>query len=101
MSLRILLADHQPMVRDGLRRILSGDPDFKVVGEVANGQEAVDFISNHAVDIVYLEVAMPGLPAIDACREIRKTNPNVGIIAMACIGDQIIWHRFGLAKQHK
>ncbi|HEX3931344.1 MAG TPA: response regulator transcription factor [Nocardioides sp.] len=65
-SIRVLIADDQTLVRTGFRMILSGEPDIDVVGEAANGQEAVDLSLKLHPDVVLMDVRMPGVDGIEA-----------------------------------
>ena len=60
--IRILLADDHPVVRDGLRGMLAGEPDFEVVGEAASGVEAVRLTDRERPDVVLMDLALPGHP---------------------------------------
>lgn len=83
----LLIADDHALIREGLRKILSIEPKIKVIGEVSDGQQAVDFCSQNAVDIVLMDINMPVMNGIEACKKIRAANPNIGIIALT-IHDQ-------------
>jgi DNA-binding NarL/FixJ family response regulator len=67
-AIRVVLADDQPLVRTGLRMILSDVEDIAVVGEAANGREAVDLASKTAADVVVMDVRMPEMDGIEATR---------------------------------
>jgi len=69
-SLRVLVADDQALVRGGLCMILEAQPDIAVVGEAADGVEAVALASRHSPDVVLMDVRMPNLDGIQATREI-------------------------------
>ncbi|ABO50625.1 two component transcriptional regulator, LuxR family [Desulforamulus reducens MI-1] len=86
-SIKLLIADDHILIREGLRKILSIEPHISVVGEVTNGQQAVDYCLKNPVDIVLMDINMPIMNGIEACRQIKKLNPNIGIIALT-IHDQ-------------
>jgi len=84
---RVLIVDDHALIRDGLKKILSVEPGIKVVGEAANGQEAVAFVKREPVDVVLLDVSMPVMNGIEACREIKKARPAAAVVALT-IHDQ-------------
>lgn len=81
MSLRILLADDHCIVRQGLRALLEG-AGFTVVGEAADGQEAVRLVETLAPDIVVLDLMMPMLNGLDAGRQILQQHPALPILLL-------------------
>ena len=75
---RVLLADDHAIVLEGLRRVL--EPDFEIVGEVADGRALVADCARLRPDIVVTDISMPLLNGIEAARQIRKTNRKVKIV---------------------
>ncbi len=68
--IRVLIADDQPLVRTGLRMILGTEPGIEVIGEAADGQEAIDRCAELAPDVVLMDVRMPGVDGIEATRAV-------------------------------
>ncbi len=68
---RILLVDDDPLVRTGLRLLLSSDPGLEVVGEAGDGDEVVEAVQRHAPDVVLMDLRMPRLDGIEATRAVR------------------------------
>ena len=86
-KINLLIADDHILIREGLRRILSIEPSIKVVAEVGNGAEAVKYTMANQVDIVLMDINMPILNGIEACRLIKEKKPDTGVIALT-IHDQ-------------
>ncbi len=89
--IRILIADDHHMVRQGLRVLLETQPDFRVVGEAADGEQAVQLTRRLQPDILLLDVAMPERDGLDALQELaRATSPVRTILLTAAIEKQQI-----------
>jgi DNA-binding NarL/FixJ family response regulator len=72
MTVRILLVDDHPIVRQGLRTLLEGHPGWEVVGEASDGIEALDKVEALQPDVVVLDVTMPRMNGLEACRSLQK-----------------------------
>jgi len=79
MAVRILLVDDHPIVRQGLRTLLEGRSGWEVVGEAADGLEALDKISSLHPDVVVLDVTMPRMNGLEACRLIQRKQKTSGL----------------------
>lgn len=79
-SIRVLLADDQALVRAGFATMLSIEDDIEVVGQVTNGQEAVDFAGQHEVDVILMDVQMPVMDGIQATELIASAHRGKVII---------------------
>ena len=76
-SVRIVIADDHTIFRDGLRRLLEAEPELEVVGEAADGAEAVTQTRQQTPDILLLDLAVPRVPGMDALREISAMEEEV------------------------
>lgn len=81
-TIRILLADDHPVVRDGLAAMLTTQPDFEVVGEAGNGAEAVAEAARLRPDVVLMDLEMPVLDGIEAIRRLRAADPTVQVVVL-------------------
>lgn len=80
--IRLLIADDHPVVRDGLRDMLSGQPDFQVVAEAANGVEAVALTSRQQPHVVLTDLSMPQMDGVEAIIQIKAKHPDVQILVL-------------------
>jgi DNA-binding NarL/FixJ family response regulator len=79
-SIRILVVDDHPIVRDGLVAILTTQPDFEVVGEAPNGAEAVERARLLNPDLMLLDLEMPGMDGVEVIRRLREAMPEIRVI---------------------
>jgi DNA-binding NarL/FixJ family response regulator len=86
MTIRILLVDDQPLLRQGFRMVLSAQDDLDVVGEAGDGDEAVRMTRILRPDVVLMDVRMPGTDGIDATRQIAAQFPEARVIILTTYG---------------
>jgi DNA-binding NarL/FixJ family response regulator len=91
MTIRVVLADDQPLVRTGLRMILGEEPDLEVVGEARDGAEAVQVCAETRPDVVLMDVRMPGMDGIDATRAVTAVDdpPRVLVLTTFDLDDVV------------
>jgi DNA-binding NarL/FixJ family response regulator len=80
--IRLLIVDDHPVVRDGLRGLFADDPDFQVVGEAANGAEAVARVERVGADVVLMDLRMPEMGGVEAIERLRKVSPAVRVLVL-------------------
>jgi DNA-binding NarL/FixJ family response regulator len=85
--IRVLLADDHTLFRRGIRTILEQTQDIEVVGEAANGQEAVADAREMVPDAILMDIKMPVINGIDASKAILQENPHIGIILLTMFDD--------------
>jgi DNA-binding NarL/FixJ family response regulator len=82
MTVRVVIADDHPVFRRGLRAALSDAAEVEVTAEVTDGVAAVAAATEGTVDVILMDLHMPGLSGIDATREIRRTAPGVAVLVL-------------------
>lgn len=85
MTIRILLVDDHGVVRQGLRMFLALDPDLEVVGEAADGAEAIRLAHQFKPDVVLMDLLMPGMDGITATGILRRELPDIEIVALTSV----------------
>lgn len=82
-QLRVILADDHGLVRAGIRSLLEELPGVSVVGEAADGREAIHLIEAEHPDLVFMDVAMPGLNGLEAARRIAASSPHSRLVILS------------------
>jgi NarL family two-component system response regulator LiaR len=90
MPYDVLLVDDHKIMRDGIKAILSRDPDFRVTGEAENGSDAVQFVKKHRPDLVLLDIGLPGLNGVETTAEILRYQPDAKVVILSMYDDDNI-----------
>jgi len=86
-KIRILIADDHTLFREGVHALLSAASDTEVVGQAANGEEAIAQAAALLPDVILMDIQMPGVNGIEATRRILRTSPHIGIIVVTMLED--------------
>ena len=90
--IRILLADDQSLFREALRMLISSQPDLEVVGEAANGEEAIKLAESFRPNVVLMDLQMPVMNGVAATRQLHSTQPDCRVIALTTFdGDEYVF----------
>ncbi|MFG2757708.1 response regulator [Streptomyces wuyuanensis] len=86
--IRVVIADDEPLIRAGIRMILTSDQEIEVVAEGANGREAVELARSHRADVVLLDIQMPVMDGLAALPELRRAVPAARVIVLTTFGER-------------
>jgi len=81
-EIRVLLAEDHTIVRKGLRSLLDSENGIRVIGEAANGREAINQVRRLLPDVVVMDIGMPGLNGLESTRQIKKHYPDVQVLIL-------------------
>lgn len=95
-SIKILIADDHPLMRQALISLIKEQPDFIVVGEAGDGAEAIKQVKELKPDIVIMDISMPGMSGLEATRQIKKDFPTVAVLVLTVHNDRT--HIIGLLE---
>ena len=84
--IRILVADDQSLIRSGLVSLLQREPDFDVVADVGRGDEILDACLTHTPDVAVVDLEMPGIDGLEACRQVKEKLPDTRVLIVTMFG---------------
>ncbi len=87
-KIRILIADDHSVVRSGIRMVLQSSPEFTVIAEAEDGEEAVELAAKHKPDVVVMDISMPQLNGIEATAKMKQTDPEIKVIILTVHADE-------------
>lgn len=87
-KIRVMLTDDHTLFRQGIKTLLSSEPDLEVVGEASNGSEAVSLARQVRPDVVLMDIGMPGMSSFEATRVIRKERPGTHVVFLSMYDDE-------------
>jgi NarL family two-component system response regulator LiaR len=86
-KVRVIIAEDHTVVREGTRQLLEREPDIEVIGEAANGAEAVALVQDLAPDVAILDIAMPVMTGIEATKRIKALSPSTAVLILTAYDD--------------
>lgn len=92
-KIRVFLAEDHTIVRKGIRSLLDGQPGVEVIGEAANGREAVEQVAKLQPDIVLMDITMPELNGLEATRRIKKDHPHIKVLVLTMYTNEEYIHQ--------
>ena len=87
MAITTLIVDDHQLVLDGIKLMLEDHEDIKVIAEAHNGQEAIDYADSNDVDVILMDLNMPEVNGIDACKAIKKLKPETKVMILSMISE--------------
>ena len=92
-KITVLIADDHSVVREGVRQLINQEPDMEVVGEAADGLEALEAVRQHRPRVVILDIAMPRVSGVEAVSLIKETAPDTEVVVLSMHSKESMIHR--------
>src|SRR6059058_5213724 len=87
-KIRIMLADDHTLFRQGIKTLISAEPDMEVVGEASNGSDAIIKAAELRPDVILMDIGMAGLSSFEATRQVRKNRPETKVLFLTMYDDE-------------
>lgn len=84
---KVLIADDHKLVRDGIKLYLESDPSIQVVAEAGNGDEVIQLVNIYEIDLLLLDINMPGLDGAAVAEQLKKSHPDIKILALTMLNE--------------
>ena len=88
--IRLFVIDDHEMVREGLKAMLKAEPDFEIVGDAANAEQAFEQVDRLRPDVILLDVRLPGMSGIEICRSVTERYPDIAVIIVTTYTDETL-----------
>jgi two-component system response regulator DevR len=86
--IRLLIVDDHEMVREGLKAMLVPEPDFTLVGDASNAEQALELVERLRPDVILLDIRLPGVSGIEVCRTVTERYPETAVIILTTFTDE-------------
>ena len=83
--IKVLVVDDHDLIRSGISRMLNDDVSIEVVGDASSGEEAIEFVRQIPLDVILMDLKMPGIGGLEATRRISKTNEEIKIVVVSSV----------------
>src|SRR5437660_4177297 len=88
--IRLLIIDDHEMVREGLKAMLVSEPDFAIVGDASNAEQALELVERLRPDVILLDIRLPGVSGIEVCRTVTERYPETAVIILTTFTDETL-----------
>lgn len=85
--IQVMICDDHQLVVDGIKLMLASHQQISVTAKANNGQEAIDYITDHKIDVLLLDINMPVLNGLETCKYLQKHHPEINVIGLSMVGD--------------
>lgn len=87
--IKILIADDHPLIRNGLKQLLSKQSDIEVTCEASNGKEIFDLLKKNTIDVVILDISMPGMSGIEVLDKVKQKYPSLPVLMLSALSEDL------------